>query len=90
MIRKIGWGTFLFFAIFDMVNAIGAWLLVHETRGKTLEYVDHEFKANMIGENAVQREEAAADRDLSSRGGIGEKDRSREPQVLSKASSGGS
>lgn len=78
MIRNIGWGTFLFFAIFDAVNAVGSWLIVHETRGKSLEYLDHEFKAEVIGEDAVQREEAATEGNVKA---------PRDMPVSSKASS---
>jgi len=59
MIQNIGWGTFLFFAIFDLVNATGSWLLVQETKGRLLEDLDHDFKLDAVGENGLAREEAA-------------------------------
>lgn len=58
MIDNIGWGTFLFFAIFDMVNAIGSYFLVKETRGKRLEGLDKEFKSAIIDHENIEVEAA--------------------------------
>ena len=38
-----GWGTFLFYAIFDLIMATWVFLFVHETKNKSLEQVNAEF-----------------------------------------------
>ena len=42
MIRNLGWGTFLFWGIADFVIAIGAWVFLIDTRGKSLEEITGE------------------------------------------------
>jgi sugar porter (SP) family MFS transporter len=41
MIKNIGWATFLFWGIADLVIAVGAWFLLDETRGRSLEEITH-------------------------------------------------
>ena len=41
MIKNMGWGTFLFWGIADVVIAVGAWLFLDETRGRSLEEITH-------------------------------------------------
>jgi hypothetical protein len=41
MIKNMGWATFLFWGIADLVIALGAWFLLDETRGKSLEEITH-------------------------------------------------
>ncbi|KAL4893488.1 general substrate transporter [Aspergillus ambiguus] len=43
MIAKIGYGTYIFFAIWCILAGIWAFFLVPETSGKTLEQIDEEF-----------------------------------------------
>lgn len=44
MIRDLGWGTFLFFAIINALSAVFAWFFVKETMGKSLEDMETEFR----------------------------------------------
>lgn len=37
MIKDLGWGTFLFWGLADLVIAAGAWWELDETRGRSLE-----------------------------------------------------
>ncbi|KAI5268959.1 general substrate transporter [Aureobasidium subglaciale] len=41
MIKNMGWGTFLFWGIADLVIAGGAWFFLDETRGRSLEDITH-------------------------------------------------
>jgi sugar porter (SP) family MFS transporter len=41
MIKNLGWGTFLFWGIADLVIAGGAWFFLDETRGRSLEEITH-------------------------------------------------
>ncbi|SPO07188.1 related to quinate transport protein [Cephalotrichum gorgonifer] len=45
MIAKIGWATFLMFAIVDVCSAIFSWFCVRETMGKSLEDMEKEFNS---------------------------------------------
>ena len=38
-----GWGTFLFYAIFDLIMAAWVFFFVHETKNKSLERVNAEL-----------------------------------------------
>jgi len=61
MIQDIGYGTFVFFAVFSFLSGIWAWLIAPETkyappskrtrveltiRGRTLEQMDQVFKSH--------------------------------------------
>jgi sugar porter (SP) family MFS transporter len=41
MIKNMGWATFLFWGIADLIIAMGAWFLLDETRGRSLEEITH-------------------------------------------------
>jgi hypothetical protein len=41
MIKNMGWATFLFWGCADLVIAGGAWFLLDETRGRSLEEITH-------------------------------------------------
>jgi hypothetical protein len=41
MIKDMGWATFLFWGNADLVIAVGAWFLLDETRGRSLEEITH-------------------------------------------------
>lgn len=45
MIAKLGWGTFLLFAIVDAFSAVFSWFFVRETMGKSLEEMEKEFNS---------------------------------------------
>ncbi|KAG9516337.1 hexose carrier protein, partial [Aureobasidium melanogenum] len=51
MIENIGFGTYVFFAAFCFLAGVGAYFLVPETRGRTLEQMDEAF-----GDNSGQEE----------------------------------
>lgn len=40
MIKNLGWGTFLLWGVLNFVIAVGAWLWLKETRGKSLEEIN--------------------------------------------------
>ncbi|KAK7515778.1 hypothetical protein IWZ03DRAFT_407275 [Phyllosticta citriasiana] len=59
MIEEAGFGTYVFFAIMCMLAAVWAFLLVRETKGKTLEQIDEVFgDASGAEEREVMREVA--------------------------------
>ncbi|KAK7513312.1 general substrate transporter [Phyllosticta citriasiana] len=59
MIEEAGFGTYVFFAIMCMLAAVWAFLLVPETKGKTLEQIDEVFgDASGAEEREVMREVA--------------------------------
>ncbi|KAF2152238.1 putative transporter [Myriangium duriaei CBS 260.36] len=43
MIQSLGFGTYIFFAVFCGLAAVWAYLFVHETRGRSLEEMDRIF-----------------------------------------------
>lgn len=43
MLEKLGFGTYVFFAAFCGLSGVWAWLLVPETKGRTLEQMDEVF-----------------------------------------------
>jgi len=43
MIENIGFGTYVFFAVFCFLAGVWAYFLVPETRGRTLEQMDEAF-----------------------------------------------
>lgn len=53
MMDSIGFGTYVFFGAWCYIAAVWAFFLVPETRGKTLEEMDHVF-----GDHAAQQEQA--------------------------------
>ena len=46
MQNDLGWGTFLVWAVFNTIIAVGAAVFLKETRGKTLEEINAEFSGN--------------------------------------------
>lgn len=47
MIKGIGWGMYLFFAIWLFIGAVFVWFFVPETKNKTLEEMDLVFGSVM-------------------------------------------
>lgn len=43
MLSGIGWGTYIFFAVWSGLGGIFIWLCVPETKGRTLEEMDQVF-----------------------------------------------
>ena len=54
MIQKIGYGTYVFFAVFCLLSGIWSWLLCPETMHRTLEEMDAVFGDHM-GERDEKR-----------------------------------
>lgn len=59
MIEGIGFGTYIFFAIFCFAAAVFSYFLVPETSNLTLEQIDKLFKDNSAEEEAAIRREIA-------------------------------
>lgn len=47
MINGIGWGMYLFFAVWLLIGALFVWFFVPETKNKTLEEMDLVFGSVM-------------------------------------------
>ena len=57
LVQNTGFGAYVFFAIFCLISLIWTFYFVPETRGRTLEAMDHVFK-DIIGENEEARRKA--------------------------------
>ncbi|KAI4726890.1 general substrate transporter [Aureobasidium sp. EXF-10728] len=69
MIKNMGWGTFLFWGIADLVIAAGAWFFLDETRGRSLEDITHTTdRAKSFGEDV--RYEGDEGRDIGKKPGV--------------------
>lgn len=53
MLESIKYGTYIFFCCFCFLAGVWAVLLVPETKGKTLEEMDHAFGDNLAAEDAT-------------------------------------
>lgn len=51
MINGIGWGMYLFFAVWLFIGALFIWFFVPETKGKTLEEMDLVFGSALASED---------------------------------------
>lgn len=51
MINSIGWGMYLFFAVWLFIGALFIWFFVPETKGKTLEEMDLVFGSVLASED---------------------------------------
>jgi len=60
MLDDIGFGTYIFFGAFCYAGSVWAFFLVPETKGKTLEQMDHLF-----GDNAAEEEHAVLEAHLT-------------------------
>lgn len=43
MLAGMGWGTFLFYAVADILTVLFVWICLKETRGLSLEQIEHLF-----------------------------------------------
>jgi hypothetical protein len=50
MLSGIGWGTYIFFAVWSALGGVFIWLCVPETKGKTLEEMDQVFGSHSSAE----------------------------------------
>ena len=56
MIQNIGFGTYVFFAVFCALALVWVWFFVPETNGRTLEQMDSVFKDNSNQEELERRQ----------------------------------
>ncbi|KAK5082619.1 hypothetical protein LTR70_007537 [Exophiala xenobiotica] len=61
MIQNIGFGTYVFFAIFCALALVWVYFLVPETNGRTLEQMDHVFKDKTTEEEMERRRRIEAE-----------------------------
>lgn len=55
MVKNMGWGTFLLWGIFNLVIAVFSFLVLKETRGKSLETINAQFAAGDEGEHILHK-----------------------------------
>ncbi|KAJ5567029.1 General substrate transporter [Penicillium sp. DV-2018c] len=55
LVQDTGHGAYIFFAVFCVVAAVWTYLFVPETKGRTLEQMDHVFKDNSSEEEQAKR-----------------------------------
>ena len=61
MIQNIGFGTYVFFAVFCALALVWVWFLVPETNGRTLEQMDEVFKDKTVAHEHERRQRIEAD-----------------------------
>ena len=61
MIQNIGFGTYVFFAVFCAIALVWVYFLVPETNGRTLEQMDSVFKDKTTSEEMERRARIEAD-----------------------------
>lgn len=61
MIQNIGFGTYVFFAVFCAIALVWVYYLVPETNGRTLEQMDHVFKDKTTEEEMERRSRIEAE-----------------------------
>lgn len=55
LIEDTGYGAYVFFAVFCVLSGIWTYLFVPETKGRTLEQMDHVFKDNSSEQEQARR-----------------------------------
>ena len=56
MINNTGFGTYVFFGVFAALSFVWTWIFVKETKGRTLEQMDHVFgDSNAQADNVRRR-----------------------------------
>ncbi|WVQ85574.1 hypothetical protein IAT38_007740 [Cryptococcus sp. DSM 104549] len=60
MLEKLGYGTFVFFAVWSALSGVWTWFLCPETSGKTLEQMDEVFHTHTAHEEALAKAEIDA------------------------------
>lgn len=61
MIQNIGFGTYVFFAVFCGIALVWVYFLVPETAGRSLEAMDEVFKDKTSSVELARRQEIEAD-----------------------------
>ncbi|KAF4847884.1 Lactose permease [Colletotrichum siamense] len=60
--QKIAWKTYIIFTVWDFVQTAIIYLYIPETKGRTLEELDHIFAAKNPVKESTQKKEVAVDR----------------------------
>lgn len=72
LVQNTGYGAYVFFAIFCLLSLVWTYFCVRETKGRTLEQMDHVF-GDASGEEDLERrkriEAEMADEDEARAGG---------------------
>lgn len=55
MITGIGFGTYVFFAVFCLIALVWVWFFIPETNGRTLEQMDFVFGDNQTTQETERR-----------------------------------
>lgn len=61
MIQNIGFGTYVFFAVFCAIALVWVYFLVPETNGRTLEQMDSVFKDKTTQQELERRQRIEAE-----------------------------
>ncbi|KAK0309222.1 hypothetical protein LTR01_004329 [Friedmanniomyces endolithicus] len=56
LVESTGYGAYIFFAAFCLQSLLWTWAFVPETKGRTLEQMDHVFKDGSSGHEKARRE----------------------------------
>lgn len=60
MITNTGFGTYIFFAVFAALSFVWVWIFVKETKGRTLEQMDHVFGDSTAAADSQRRKQIEA------------------------------
>jgi hypothetical protein len=55
LIEDTGYGAYVFFAVFCVLSGVWTYFFVPETKGRTLEQMDHVFKDNSSESERARR-----------------------------------
>lgn len=55
LVLDTGYGAYVFFAVFCLLSLIWTWFFVRETKGRTLEQMDHVFGDSTSGQDVERR-----------------------------------
>lgn len=67
MVQNTGFGAYTFFAVFCCLSFAWTYFLVPETKGRSLEQMDHVFKD--VGSEAEMQRMERIERDIASKTG---------------------
>ncbi|WPH00806.1 Hypothetical protein R9X50_00363600 [Acrodontium crateriforme] len=57
MIKNMGWGTFLLWGLFDLAIALFSWLVLDETKGRSLEEIIHGQEVLHLKKDSLDQDE---------------------------------
>ena len=66
LVENTGYGAYVFFAVFCLLSFVWTFIFVPETKGRTLEQMDHIFKDG--GSNEEEQRKDRIERSIASRG----------------------